>query len=337
VSETLLVNPGPGFNSRVAPDARPNTTQTSVPRDVASVDLVPHPDPIFGFLADARPIYAERTRMIRRLFAPRARVCREVRVRQGCRNPILAPARRSAIVCVQVCTAAGSSHSERIRVVDSSAIPAFSFLKKRALCSRLLRRFRTNSADARASDADRARKPTPARKPFAPPLDLDAPQFPGAVAPAPAFLHRRPTVPRFSATLNPVNTEPLGTIESTQPEWFGDLALSSYAFDVEAIRRDFPILRESSMATAHLLDNGAHAEAQSVVDRLSYFTSMKTPMCTSAHELAARATDAYESAREKTRRFLNAGSPREIVFVRGATEAINLVAQSWDAEHPERR
>jgi cysteine desulfurase/selenocysteine lyase len=48
-----------------------------------------------------------------------------------------------------------------------------------------------------------------------------------------------------------------------------------------------------------------------------------------AHELAARATDAYESAREKTRRFLNAGAAREIVFLRGATEAINLVAQSW--------
>jgi cysteine desulfurase/selenocysteine lyase len=48
-----------------------------------------------------------------------------------------------------------------------------------------------------------------------------------------------------------------------------------------------------------------------------------------AHELAARATDAYESAREKVRRFLNASSPREIVFVRGATEGINLVARSW--------
>jgi hypothetical protein len=48
-----------------------------------------------------------------------------------------------------------------------------------------------------------------------------------------------------------------------------------------------------------------------------------------AHELAARATDAYESAREKVRRFLNASAPREIVFVRGATEGINLVAQSW--------
>ncbi len=48
-----------------------------------------------------------------------------------------------------------------------------------------------------------------------------------------------------------------------------------------------------------------------------------------AHELAARATDAYESAREKVRRFVNASSTREIVFVRGATEGINLIAQSW--------
>ena len=48
-----------------------------------------------------------------------------------------------------------------------------------------------------------------------------------------------------------------------------------------------------------------------------------------AHELAARATDAYESAREKVRRFLNAASTNEIIFVRGATEGINLIAQSW--------
>ena len=46
-------------------------------------------------------------------------------------------------------------------------------------------------------------------------------------------------------------------------------------------------------------------------------------------ELAARSTDAYESAREKTRRFLNASSTREIIFVRAATEGINLIAQSW--------
>ena len=69
---------------------------------------------------------------------------------------------------------------------------------------------------------------------------------------------------------------------------------------------------------------------QSVIDRLSYFYEHENSnVHRAAHELAARATDAYESAREKTRRFLNAGSTREIIFVRGATEAINLVAQSW--------
>jgi hypothetical protein len=47
------------------------------------------------------------------------------------------------------------------------------------------------------------------------------------------------------------------------------------------------------------------------------------------HVLAARSTDAYEAAREKVRRFLGAGSPNDIVFARGATEAINLVAQAW--------
>src|ERR1035441_6356989 len=59
------------------------------------------------------------------------------------------------------------------------------------------------------------------------------------------------------------------------------------------------------------------------------FTSTKTRMCIAPRINSPRATDAYESAREKTRRFLNAGSTREIVFVRGATEGINLVAHSW--------
>jgi len=109
-----------------------------------------------------------------------------------------------------------------------------------------------------------------------------------------------------------------------------DLGLSSYAFDVETIRRDFPILREVVNGRPLIwLDNGATTQKpQSVIDRLKYFYEHENSnVHRAAHELAARATDAYESAREKTRRFLNAGAPREIVFVRGATEAINLVAQ----------
>jgi cysteine desulfurase / selenocysteine lyase len=103
-------------------------------------------------------------------------------------------------------------------------------------------------------------------------------------------------------------------------------------FDVAAIRRDFPILNEQ--VNGHRLvwlDNAATTQKpQSVIDRISHFYKHENSnIHRAAHELAARATDAYEAAREKVRRFLNAGSTREIIFVRGATEGINLVAQSW--------
>jgi cysteine desulfurase/selenocysteine lyase len=110
------------------------------------------------------------------------------------------------------------------------------------------------------------------------------------------------------------------------------MALSSDLFDVGTVRRDFPILREQVNGKPLVwLDNAATTQKpQSVIDRLSYFYAHENSnVHRAAHELAARATDAYESAREKVRRFLNASSVREIVFVRGATEGINLVAQSW--------
>ena len=117
-----------------------------------------------------------------------------------------------------------------------------------------------------------------------------------------------------------------------QTPLLGDLGLSSSSFEVEAIRRDFPILRETVNGHPLIwLDNGATTQKpQSVIDRIAYFYEHENSnVHRAAHELAARATDAYESAREKIRRFLNAGATREIIFVRGATEAINLVAQSW--------
>jgi cysteine desulfurase/selenocysteine lyase len=104
------------------------------------------------------------------------------------------------------------------------------------------------------------------------------------------------------------------------------------AFDAAVIRRDFPILRERVNGRPLVwLDNAATTQKpQSVIDRLSYFYAHENSnVHRAAHELAARATDAYEAAREKVRRFLNASAPREIIFVRGATEGINLVAQSW--------
>ena len=122
--------------------------------------------------------------------------------------------------------------------------------------------------------------------------------------------------------------QPLG-IETDVPR---DLSLSSYPFDAEAIKRDFPILRERVNGRPLVwLDNAATTQKpQSVIDRLKYFYEHENSnVHRAAHELAARATDAYESAREKVRRFVNASSTREIIFVRGATEGINLIAQSW--------
>jgi cysteine desulfurase/selenocysteine lyase len=108
--------------------------------------------------------------------------------------------------------------------------------------------------------------------------------------------------------------------------------VTSHAFDVNLVRRDFPIFKERVNGRPLIwLDNAATTQKpQSVIDRVSYFYEHENSnIHRAAHELAARATDAYEGARETTRKFLNARSVNEIVFVRGTTEAINLVAKSW--------
>lgn len=103
-------------------------------------------------------------------------------------------------------------------------------------------------------------------------------------------------------------------------------------FDVHLVRRDFPVLRERVNGRPLVwLDNAATThKPQSVIDRIAHFYAHENSnIHRAAHELAARATDAYEAAREKVRGFVNARSVNEIVFVRGTTEAINLVAKSW--------
>ena len=107
-------------------------------------------------------------------------------------------------------------------------------------------------------------------------------------------------------------------------------------FDVNAVRRDFPILGETVNGRPLIwLDNAATTQKpQAVIDRLVHFYKHENSnIHRAAHELAARATDAYEGAREKSRKFLNAASVNEIVFTRGTTEAINLVAQSWGRQN----
>jgi cysteine desulfurase/selenocysteine lyase len=117
-----------------------------------------------------------------------------------------------------------------------------------------------------------------------------------------------------------------------RPEVVPDLEPTRGIFDPNAVKRDFPILRERVHGRPLVwFDNAATTQKpQSVIDRLAYYYEHENSnIHRGAHTLAARATDAYEAARDKVRRFLNAPSAKQIVFVRGATEAINLVAQSW--------
>lgn len=103
-------------------------------------------------------------------------------------------------------------------------------------------------------------------------------------------------------------------------------------FDVHAVRRDFPILSERVHGRPLVwLDNAATTQKpQAVIDRLAWFYAHENSnIHRAAHELAARATDAYEGARARVARFLSASSAEEIVFVRGATEGVNLVAQTF--------
>ena len=115
-----------------------------------------------------------------------------------------------------------------------------------------------------------------------------------------------------------------------------NIASTHPPFDVNAIKRDFPILKELVHGRPLIwLDNAATTQKpQAVIDRLGYFYQHENSnIHRAAHELAARATDAYEESREKVRRFLNAPSSNEIIFVRGTTEGINLVAQSWGRQN----
>jgi len=104
------------------------------------------------------------------------------------------------------------------------------------------------------------------------------------------------------------------------------------AYDVEAVRRDFPILqREVHGKRLVYLDNAATTQKpRAVLDEiLRFYVEHNSNVHRGVHLLSVRATEEFEAAREKVRRFLNAASERECIFVRGTTEAVNLVAQSF--------
>ena len=147
-----------------------------------------------------------------------------------------------------------------------------------------------------------------------------------------------------SAPAQPQSTQPSSQfyfLDSNIQPVFGNspkqsqFAAESQGFDVQAIRRDFPILSERVNGKPLVwFDNAATThKPKSVIDRVSYFYEHENSnIHRAAHELAARATDAYESARTKVQGFLGAKSADEIIFVRGTTEGINLLANTFGKE-----
>src|SRR5436853_320415 len=103
-------------------------------------------------------------------------------------------------------------------------------------------------------------------------------------------------------------------------------------FDVEQIREDFPVLKQRIHGKPLVyLDNAATSQKpQSVIDAIRKFYEVDCAnIHRGVHELSQRSTAAYEETRAKAKRFLNSRTKNELIFVRGATEGINLVASSW--------
>ncbi|MFY2557003.1 SufS family cysteine desulfurase [Corallococcus terminator] len=108
------------------------------------------------------------------------------------------------------------------------------------------------------------------------------------------------------------------------------------SFDVQRVREDFPLLRQEVRGRPLVyLDSAATAQKpQAVIDAIvRFYQHDNANVHRGVHILSERATEAYEGARETVRGFLNARDAREIVFVRGTTEAINLVAQTYGRKH----
>ncbi|WP_205873718.1 family 2A encapsulin nanocompartment cargo protein cysteine desulfurase [Mycobacterium camsae] len=186
---------------------------------------------------------------------------------------------------------------------------------------------------------------------FAVPTSGIVPTVPGVLAGAPPTT---PVAPRGSAPGWPgeaPSVADLGWSDALSSERIGDEANYHFltisepvpqlpdeheVFDVHAVRADFPILKETVNGKPLIwFDNAATTQKpQVVIDRLSYFyTHENSNIHRAAHELAARATDAYEEARDTVRRFIGAPKSEQNIFVRGTTEAINLVAYAWGGKH----
>ena len=105
-------------------------------------------------------------------------------------------------------------------------------------------------------------------------------------------------------------------------------------YDVERVRRDFPILaREVHGKPLVFLDSAASSQRPaSVIGAVDEYERLHhANVHRGVHQLSQEATAMFEQARERVRRFVNAASTREVIFTRGTTESINLVAQGWAA------
>ncbi len=170
-----------------------------------------------------------------------------------------------------------------------------------------------------------------ASKPSTP--STPSPQTPAPVTASEPKYYFVDSVRLTSGYVTPATKHQHGANHSATPQADGS---RHPAFDVHALRRDFPILQERVNGRQLVwFDNAATThKPQSVIDRISYFYEHENSnIHRAAHELAARATDAYEGARQRVKTFINAPDVNEVIFVRGTTEAINLVAKSWGGQH----
>ena len=118
--------------------------------------------------------------------------------------------------------------------------------------------------------------------------------------------------------------------------WQSGAPMTERDFDVEAVRGDFPILQQQVYGHPLVyLDNAATSQKpRAVIDAIShYYESGNANIHRGVHYLSEHATEEHEAARRAVQQFMNAGDKREIIFVRSATEAINLVAQSYGRSH----
>jgi cysteine desulfurase / selenocysteine lyase len=114
------------------------------------------------------------------------------------------------------------------------------------------------------------------------------------------------------------------------------VAAPAVDFDVEKVRRDFPILHQKVHGKPLVyLDNAATTQKPlAVIEALeNYYSRDNSNIHRGVHALSERATEQYEKTRVAAQRFLNATDSKEIIFVRGTTEAINLVAQTYGRKH----